>query len=194
MKLSKSKPNSTKNSLSDNPKSSLNDTKPFYQQFDYHLQDVPIQRRATTRPPTGQVLVHFGDLAPFPVDFWARESVAEFRKRVEQVSNLPMKHYTIACRHGTMTDDKSVDDYSLQDKSAVVIFEKGCERAMHIKARDGWIKSRQTRNRGSLPVDMRFLSDLSIVKKPRIDLKKDKGLISYVSVETFLNNMSIDCF
>ena len=194
MKLRKSsKPNSSTNSGVSTSKSSLNDAKPFSQQFDYHLHDVPIQRRPIAKPPTGQVLVHFGDMQPFPVDFYARESISDFRERIEQISKLPMKNYTIACRNGTMTDDKSIDDYNLSDQSTVVIFEKGCERAMHIKARDGWLKSRQTRKRGSLPVNMKFLTDLKVVKKPQVDLKKDKGMVTCPSVETFLNQMSIDC-
>ena len=63
------------------------------------------------------------------------------------------------------------------------------------KAREGWLKSRDTRIPGVMPTDLNFLSEISLVKKPKIMIKtKPKQVATYPSVETFLNQMSVDFF
>ena len=90
-----------------------NELKPMVQQIDLHLQDVEIQHRAIQKPPTGTVIVHFQDTPGFEVDFYDRESVKSLRTRIEKLTKLPMKDYTLACKSGTMLDEKGLDEYNI---------------------------------------------------------------------------------
>ena len=60
------------------------ETKPFSQQFDYHLQDVPIQRRKKNFIPDGIILIFCPGIKEFEVYYRKREPIEELRQMIEE--------------------------------------------------------------------------------------------------------------
>ena len=175
--------------------SNKTDLKPLVQQIDLHLQDIEIQPRSIQKPPTGTVIVYFPDTPGFEVDFYSRESVKSLRTRIEKLTKLPMNEYTLACKSGTMLDDKGLDEYNIVPQSNIIVFEKGAQMKIQKKAREGWLESRKTRIAGVKSTNLNFLKEISTTKRPKIMIKpKQKQLATCPSVETFLNQMSSDFF
>ena len=71
------------------------DAKPFSQQFDFHLADVPIQRRKTNFIPAGIVSIYFPGIPEFEIYFRNREPVEELRKEIEDKIQISISNYYV---------------------------------------------------------------------------------------------------
>ena len=168
------------------------ETKPFSQQFDYHLQDVPIHRRKKNFIPDGIILIFCPGIKEFEVYFRKREPIEELRKMIEEKIKISIDNYYVICRHGIIEPGKTLDDYGVCNGDDIVLVEKGAKQAKELQNRQQWIENRQKRreNPSTAPV-----FPLHSVPKPKpVPVKKRKlqkqNSIEYI--EELLKTVKLD--
>jgi hypothetical protein len=122
---------------------------PFAQQFNYHLQDLPIVRRSQPPKPDGRLAVHLPDLSSVEVEYNRRETIENFRARIQVAApGLRISDYYVVSRHGLIADGMTLDEYFLTPGSDLVLIRKGIGTRQQLISRRFWLKSRESADHG----------------------------------------------
>lgn len=142
---------------------------PFSQQFNYHLQDLAIVRRAQPLKPDGKVRVHLPNITSIEIEFNLRESIESFRERLQEhlKDKINVSQYYIVSRHGTIEDGMSLDECFVTPDSNLLLIRKGIKDRQQLANRRFWIKSREMKNRGE-PRPLSQTSTLPKLRKHRV--------------------------
>ena len=119
------------------------------QQINFHLQDVAIVRSKYAPKPDGTLKVHLPNITSVDVEFKKRESVEEFRERLQGVlPELKVENYYLVCGRGTIEDGTTLDDYLLTPGTDVLLVRKGIKNRQQLANRRFWLRSRDCAKRG----------------------------------------------
>ena len=122
---------------------------PGQQQINFHLQDVEIVRRKYVPKPDGTLKVHLPNISSVDVEFKRRESVEEFRERLqESLPDFDVSKYYLVCAKGTIDDGKTLDEYFLTPGADVLLVRKGIKNRQQLANRRFWLRSRDCAKRG----------------------------------------------
>jgi hypothetical protein len=122
---------------------------PFAQQFNYHLQDLPIVRRNLPPKPDGRLAIHLPDLSAVQVEYNRRETIESFRTRIQTAApGLRIDEYYVVSRHGVIADGMTLDEYFLTPGADLILIRKGVGTRQQLMSRKFWIRSRQSADSG----------------------------------------------
>jgi hypothetical protein len=122
--------------------SNLAEEIPIPQQFQYHLQDLALVKRAEPPRPDGKLVVHLTDFSFVEVEYTRRETIERFRERVQAAApHIPLQDYYFVSGHGTIDDGMTLDEYFLSPGAHIVIVRKGIRDRQQLANRRFWLKS-----------------------------------------------------
>ena len=168
------------------------ESKPFSQQFDYHLADVPIHRKKRVFVPDGIILVFCPGIREFEVYFRKRAPVEELRKSIEEKIKMSTDKYYIVSKRGVIEPGRTLDDYGISNGDNVVLVEKGVSHNKEIENRNQWIANREKRreNPSTAPI-----FPLHPIKKPKptpVKKRKIQKQSSLEAIEDILKSVKLD--
>jgi hypothetical protein len=122
--------------------SSLANDIPIPKQFEYHLQDMELVKRAEPPKPDGKLIVHLTDFACVEVEYTRRETIERFRERVQAAApHINLEDYYLVSGHGAIDDGRTLDEYFLSPGAHIVIVRKGIRDRQQLRNRNFWLKS-----------------------------------------------------
>jgi hypothetical protein len=122
---------------------------PFAQQFNYHLQDLPIVRRNQPPRPDGRLIVHLPDFSSVQVEYNRRETIENFRARIQAATpDIRVNDFYVVSRHGLIADGITLDEYFLTPGADLVLIRKGVGSRQQLMSRRFWLRSRESADRG----------------------------------------------
>ena len=165
--------------------------KPFSQQFDYHLADVPIRRRKAPFVQIGVVVVFFPGISEFEVAFRNREPVEELREAIEEKIGVSIKNYYVVCKKGIIDDGRTLDDFGIENGSNIVLVEKGISSSDRISINKQWIKNRKFR-RENPTAKLTFPIQPRQKPKPKKVKRKIQEKTSLDAIDSYLKSVKIE--
>jgi hypothetical protein len=165
--------------------------KPFSQQFDFQLSDIPIRRRKQSFVPVGVVIVFFPGIPDFEVTYRDRQPVEELREAIEEKIRVSIKDYYVVCDKGIIPDGSTLDDYRIEPNSCIVLIEKGKKISERSLAMKQWIENRKYR-RNNPSAKLVFPVQPVPKPKPKRVNRKIREKTSIDEIDTFLRSVKIE--
>lgn len=172
----------------------LHRTKPKFIEFkdNFQLPFIPTPLQKTARrskkddiEPTGRVVIHFCGNPGFELDYFDDETVADFRERISENTEVDMKNFNIVSKNGTMEDHKLVKEYEIEPMQHIIIIERQAHQTKMLETRHNWLEHKKRRSVGAIKINTEFLKDIKPKQRIPISLKDNRSITFYKSTETF---------